>query len=76
MIKNFTILGKNVEPFCAKPKRPYCSPDFRHASDVFSNCAPVYYFNQSPQTGCSVSSRCRKFTSCNFVCYVHISHAI
>ncbi|XP_012539782.2 kielin/chordin-like protein isoform X1 [Monomorium pharaonis] len=51
--------GQNVEPFCAKPKHPYCSPDFRHAGEIFSNCAPVYYSNQSPQTGCSVFSRCQ-----------------
>ncbi|XP_020289052.1 uncharacterized protein LOC109857291 isoform X2 [Pseudomyrmex gracilis] len=51
--------GKNVEPFCVRPKRPYCSPDFRHASDIFSKCAPVYYPGQSPQTGCGVSSRCQ-----------------
>lgn len=51
--------GKNVEPFCVRPKRPYCSPDFRNAYDVFSNCPPVYYSNQSPQTSCSVFSRCQ-----------------
>ncbi|XP_057328661.1 kielin/chordin-like protein [Microplitis mediator] len=51
--------GQNVEPFCVKPKHPYCSPDFRHASDVFNKCAPVYYSSQSPQTSCSVFSRCQ-----------------
>jgi len=51
--------GKNVEPFCTKPKHSYCSPDFRHASDLINNCAPVYYAGQSPQTDCSVFSRCQ-----------------
>ncbi|XP_057337825.1 kielin/chordin-like protein [Microplitis mediator] len=51
--------GENIEPFCAKPKHPYCSPDFRHASDIFNECAPVYYSSQSPQTSCSVFSRCQ-----------------
>ncbi|KAL6429458.1 hypothetical protein ACFW04_008251 [Cataglyphis niger] len=51
--------GKNVEPFCARPKRPYCSPDFRDASGIFNKCAPVYYSSQPPQTSCSVFSRCQ-----------------
>ncbi|XP_014473598.1 PREDICTED: kielin/chordin-like protein [Dinoponera quadriceps] len=51
--------GKNVEPFCAKPKRPYCSPDFRDAYSVRQHCAPVYYSNQSPQTDCNLSTRCQ-----------------
>jgi hypothetical protein len=51
--------GKNVEPFCAKPKHPYCSPDFSHAGNIINKCAPVYYFNQSPQTGCSLFTRCQ-----------------
>lgn len=67
--KNF--LGENVEPFCARPKRPYCSPDFRGASEIFNKCAPVYYSSQPPQTSCSVFSRCRKFTICDFAFYAH-----
>ncbi|XP_037038687.1 uncharacterized protein LOC119076123 [Bradysia coprophila] len=51
--------GENIEPFCAYPKRPYCDPYFNHASDIVENCAPVYYSNQSPQTDCSVFSRCQ-----------------
>ncbi|XP_025269544.1 kielin/chordin-like protein [Camponotus floridanus] len=51
--------GENVEPFCAKHKRPYCSPDFRDASNIFNKCAPVYYSSQPPQTSCSVFSRCQ-----------------
>ncbi|XP_072763965.1 uncharacterized protein [Anoplolepis gracilipes] len=51
--------GENVEPFCMKPKRSYCSPDFRDASDIFNKCAPVYYSSQAPQTSCSVFSRCQ-----------------
>ncbi|KAL0132314.1 hypothetical protein PUN28_000240 [Cardiocondyla obscurior] len=51
--------GENVEPFCAKPKHSYCSPEFHDASVIFSNCAPVYYSTQSPQTDCSVFSRCQ-----------------
>ncbi|XP_011641422.1 uncharacterized protein LOC105429889 [Pogonomyrmex barbatus] len=51
--------GQNVEPFCAKPKHSYCNPYFRHRSDVDNNCVPVYYSSQSPQTGCSVFSRCQ-----------------
>ncbi|XP_029659621.1 kielin/chordin-like protein [Formica exsecta] len=51
--------GENIEPFCVRPKRPYCSPDFRDASNIFNKCAPVYYSNQPPQTSCSVSSRCQ-----------------
>ncbi|XP_011684391.1 PREDICTED: kielin/chordin-like protein [Wasmannia auropunctata] len=51
--------GKNVEPFCAKPKRPYCSPEFRNAHDIINNCPPVYYSSQSPQADCSVFSRCQ-----------------
>lgn len=54
-----------------RPKRPYCSPDFRDASNIFNKCAPVYYSNQPPQTSCSVSSRCRKFTICDFAFYAH-----
>ncbi|XP_011869483.1 PREDICTED: kielin/chordin-like protein [Vollenhovia emeryi] len=51
--------GQNVEPFCAKPKRPYCSPDFKNPSSIVNNCAPVYYSGQSPQTSCSVFVRCQ-----------------
>ncbi|XP_043682162.1 kielin/chordin-like protein [Vespula pensylvanica] len=51
--------GENVEPFCKKPNHPYCSPDFRNAYDIYNNCAPVYYDNQSPQTGCNLSTRCQ-----------------
>ncbi|CAG5099468.1 Protein of unknown function, partial [Cotesia congregata] len=51
--------GENVEPFCVKPKHPYCSPEMRHASDIHNHCAPVYYSTQSPQTSCSVFSRCQ-----------------
>ncbi|XP_044575994.1 kielin/chordin-like protein [Cotesia glomerata] len=51
--------GKNEPPFCIKPSRPYCSPEMRHASDIYNRCAPVYYSSQSPQTSCSVFSRCQ-----------------
>ncbi|KAL2713248.1 hypothetical protein V1478_016946 [Vespula squamosa] len=51
--------GENVEPFCKKPNHPYCSADFRNAYDIYNNCAPVYYNNQSPQTGCNLSTRCQ-----------------
>lgn len=68
---NQNFLGENIEPFCAKPKRPYCSPDFRGASDIFNKCAPVYYSSQAPQTSCSVFSRCRKFTIRGFAFYAH-----
>ncbi|XP_044021319.1 uncharacterized protein LOC122861174 isoform X2 [Aphidius gifuensis] len=51
--------GENIEPFCASPKRPYCDPQFRHAGDVKNNCVPVYYSTQSPQSSCSVFSRCQ-----------------
>ncbi|XP_032674879.1 kielin/chordin-like protein [Odontomachus brunneus] len=51
--------GKNVEPFCARPKRPYCSPDFYDTYNIRQHCAPVYYSNQSPQTDCYLSTRCQ-----------------
>ncbi|XP_011167658.1 uncharacterized protein LOC105201365 [Solenopsis invicta] len=51
--------GNNVEPFCAKPKRATCSAEFKHASYIFNNCAPIYESRQSPQTDCNFSSRCQ-----------------
>ncbi|XP_029659622.1 uncharacterized protein LOC115233382 [Formica exsecta] len=51
--------GKNVEPFCVKPKRPYCSPEFRDASDIRRNCAPVFYNSQLPQIDCHLGTRCQ-----------------
>ncbi|XP_074114878.1 LOW QUALITY PROTEIN: uncharacterized protein LOC141537656 [Cotesia typhae] len=50
--------GKNEPPFCIKLKY-ICSLEMRHASDIHRRCAPVYYSNQSPQTSCSVFSRCQ-----------------
>ncbi|TGZ54231.1 hypothetical protein DBV15_02455 [Temnothorax longispinosus] len=47
---------KNVEPFCMKPKHPYCSPDFRDASDIVNNCAP---FLGEVDDGSSVGRFCR-----------------
>ncbi|KAL0132317.1 hypothetical protein PUN28_000241 [Cardiocondyla obscurior] len=53
--------GKNIEPFCAKPKHPYCSPDFRKPYTIFKKCAPAYYSHETPQTDdCSLFSRCRE----------------
>ncbi|XP_043473204.1 uncharacterized protein LOC122505562 isoform X2 [Leptopilina heterotoma] len=51
--------GENIEPFCYTPKYSYCRPDFRHSSEIHKNCVPVYYDQQSPQTSCSVFSRCQ-----------------
>ncbi|XP_072763964.1 uncharacterized protein [Anoplolepis gracilipes] len=51
--------GKNIEPFCVKPKRPYCNPEFRDASDIYQNCAPVFYNNQLPQIDCHLSTKCQ-----------------
>ncbi|XP_076752032.1 kielin/chordin-like protein [Xylocopa sonorina] len=51
--------GENVEPFCKKPNRPYCSPLFRNAGTVHDNCAPVFYSGQSPQKDCSYAFRCQ-----------------
>ncbi|XP_012147112.2 kielin/chordin-like protein [Megachile rotundata] len=51
--------GENVEPFCKKPNRDYCSPLFRNAADVHRMCAPVFYDGQNPQKDCSVTSRCQ-----------------
>ncbi|XP_018400827.1 PREDICTED: kielin/chordin-like protein isoform X1 [Cyphomyrmex costatus] len=51
--------GENVEPFCAKPKRSYCHPEFNHLYEVINKCAPVYYPSQSPQTSCNAFSRCQ-----------------
>ncbi|XP_011167649.1 uncharacterized protein LOC105201359 [Solenopsis invicta] len=50
--------GKNVEPFCAKPKHPYCSPDFRGAYEVFNNCTPVFYLAEKLST-CNIFFRCQ-----------------
>lgn len=61
LFEYYFFVGKNVEPFCAKPKYPYFSPDSRHASVIFDKCAPVYYSTQSPQTSCSAFSRCCMF---------------
>ncbi len=55
------MTGKNIEPFCAKPKHNYCDPTFRDAGSIKNNCAPVYFSTQSPQTSCSVFDRCRKY---------------
>lgn len=54
------ISGENIEPFCARPKHPYCDPLFASPIDIKNNCAPVYYSSQSPQTSCAVFYRCRK----------------
>ncbi|KAL2745687.1 kielin/chordin-like protein [Vespula maculifrons] len=51
--------GKNVEPFCKKPNRPYCSQDFRNPRVVYENCAPVYYYGQSLHKDCNFSTRCQ-----------------
>ncbi|KMQ89264.1 hypothetical protein RF55_11121 [Lasius niger] len=51
--------GKNIEPFCVKPKRPYCSPEFRDANDIHQNCAPVFYNDQLPQIDCHLGTRCQ-----------------
>ncbi|KAG7199608.1 hypothetical protein KM043_014211 [Ampulex compressa] len=52
--------GENVEPFCAKPKHPYCTPELRNAGNIYEKCAPVYYATQSPQTSCNVMSKCQQ----------------
>ncbi|XP_076751505.1 uncharacterized protein LOC143423808 [Xylocopa sonorina] len=51
--------GENIEPFCRKPKRPYCSPLFKHAEKVHRNCAPVPYDSRIPLKYCSYSYRCQ-----------------
>ncbi|KAI4487728.1 hypothetical protein M0802_011874 [Mischocyttarus mexicanus] len=51
--------GENVEPFCKKPNRNYCSPDFRNPRYVHDNCAPVYYVDQTPQKSCNFATRCQ-----------------
>ncbi|EZA58364.1 uncharacterized protein LOC105276478 isoform X2 [Ooceraea biroi] len=51
--------GKNVEPFCIKPKRSYCSPDFRGAGNIYHNCAPVYGSSELPQANCTFDMRCQ-----------------
>ncbi|XP_017796950.1 PREDICTED: uncharacterized protein LOC108578180 [Habropoda laboriosa] len=51
--------GEEVEPFCKKPNRDYCSPLFHHADALLKKCAPVFYNNQSPQKDCNVFSRCQ-----------------
>ncbi|XP_012059219.1 PREDICTED: kielin/chordin-like protein [Atta cephalotes] len=51
--------GENVEPFCAKPKHPYCHPEFSHSYEIVNKCVPVYYPNQSPLTSCNAFSRCQ-----------------
>ncbi|XP_074106913.1 kielin/chordin-like protein isoform X1 [Cotesia typhae] len=50
--------GENVPPFCIELKSK-CSPENRHPSDIHNRCAPVYYSSQSPQSSCSVFSRCQ-----------------
>lgn len=53
--------GENVEPFCKKPNRPYCTADFSSAYNVHNNCTPVFYSSQPPQTSCNLSWRCQNF---------------
>ncbi|XP_043277607.1 uncharacterized protein [Venturia canescens] len=50
--------GENVEPFCVTLKHP-CGIMLHHADVIRENCVPTYYFNQSPQTDCSVAYRCQ-----------------
>ncbi|EFN76038.1 hypothetical protein EAI_16141, partial [Harpegnathos saltator] len=51
--------GKNIEPFCAKPKRSSCNVGFHDTQSIHQHCAPVYYNSQSPQTDCNLSTRCQ-----------------
>lgn len=51
----FKILGENVEPFCRKIN---CGTELRSASELRSNCAPVFYESQTPQTSCNYAYRC------------------
>ncbi|XP_011167657.2 uncharacterized protein LOC105201364 isoform X1 [Solenopsis invicta] len=58
--------GRNIEPFCVKPKHSSCNPDIKLFKywgmldqHIFNNCTPVYYPTQSPQTSCRVFSRCQ-----------------
>ncbi|XP_043473196.1 kielin/chordin-like protein [Leptopilina heterotoma] len=51
--------GENIEPFCYTPKGGFCRPDFRHSTKIHENCAPTYYYEQPPQTSCSVFYRCQ-----------------
>ncbi|KAF7996293.1 hypothetical protein HCN44_001925 [Aphidius gifuensis] len=50
--------GKNIEPFCRKPKQVPCSLDVHYSYDVRNNCPPVYYDGQNPQTSCAINFRC------------------
>ncbi|XP_020289050.1 uncharacterized protein LOC109857290 [Pseudomyrmex gracilis] len=52
--------GENVEPFCYKHNRPYCSPGFYYSNVIHENCAPIFYNDQPPQTSCSLITRCQE----------------
>ncbi|XP_033188501.2 von Willebrand factor C and EGF domain-containing protein-like [Bombus vancouverensis nearcticus] len=51
--------GEDVEPFCKKPNRDYCSPLFRNAESIHEKCAPMFYADQNPQKDCSYAFRCQ-----------------
>jgi len=50
--------GKNVAPFCVTPKS-LCGTMLHYSSRVRENCVPYYYYDQSPQTSCSIGFRCQ-----------------
>ncbi|XP_033225052.1 uncharacterized protein LOC117177996 [Belonocnema kinseyi] len=51
--------GENVEPFCYTPKGNFCGTELRSSYEINQKCAPVYYYQQSPQKDCSVAYRCQ-----------------
>ena len=60
MYTPFLFLGENIEPFCYTPKVSFCGTELRSGYEINEKCAPVYYYQQSPQNDCSLSYRCRK----------------